>query len=268
MKNIAITLIILNISPSYSGSPKYNLAKCESLFKAEQWKEASECFLPAADAGDPKAQYFIGELYLNAQGTEEKDVYAEKMFRKSAEHNYPEGQMALGDLYSLGIVVKKDESVALKWYEKAARQGSEKGMIRLAERYMDGIGTKANEEESLRWYKLAAEKGSESATISLANYYYNKRNAKYFAEARKWLEAAAKASDRVSFIFLGQMIYNGEGGNKDKIEAYKWYALFNKFEKPDPAGRPEALAKELSKEEKKEAERRAEAWLKIHPLKT
>jgi TPR repeat protein len=271
MKNLSKKLILLSATivicalPGCAARPKANLDACDSLLAQELNKEAAECYMPAANAGDPKAQYHIGNLYLNASGGADKDIYVEKMFRKSAEQGYPEGQMGLGDLYALGIAVPKSEQEALKWYTKAGEQDLEAAQLRLGNWYNEGTGTQKNEETSLKWYKRAAEKGSAAAASHLSNYYYMEK--KDYKEGKKWIEKAAQASDRLALMWLGSMYRNGLGVQEDKVEAFKWYILFNKVGPPDPAGRPEAFVKELSAQQISEANDRANEWMKHHPLK-
>ncbi|MBT5112385.1 MAG: sel1 repeat family protein, partial [Rhodospirillales bacterium] len=78
----------------------------------------------AAEQGDPKAQYMLGNLYATGQGSVLRD-YAEaaSWYRKSAEQGSPEAQTRLGLMYLKGLGFQQDKLEGEKWLRKASAQG-------------------------------------------------------------------------------------------------------------------------------------------------
>ena len=86
--------------------------------KKEQNGQMPECF-PAAEQGDPEAQYQLGLLYLEGTG------------------------------------VKKNEKTAAEWFQKASDQGHNEAMRKLSWCYLYGRGTKRSLSEALRLSQIA-----------------------------------------------------------------------------------------------------------------
>ena len=81
---------------------------------------ALEKWLPDAQAGDPKAQVYVGEIYERGLGTEPDYARAAEWYRKAAEQGEPRAQASLSVLYEKGLGVPKDSAMALEWKRRAA----------------------------------------------------------------------------------------------------------------------------------------------------
>ena len=81
---------------------------------------ALEKWLPDAQAGDPKAQVYVGEIYQRGLGTEPDYARAAEWYRKAAEQGEPRAQASLSVLYEKGLGVPKDSAMALEWKRRAA----------------------------------------------------------------------------------------------------------------------------------------------------
>lgn len=77
--------------------------------------------------------------------------------RLMAEAGDPEAQWMLGNLYLKGIVLPKDEAQALSWYRRSAEQGFVNGQRSLAAAYYYGYGTAPDGAEMYFWIGLAAK---------------------------------------------------------------------------------------------------------------
>ena len=95
------------------------------------YKQMAERLLPAAERGNPKAQYNLGVLYHSGKG------------------------------------VAKDFQQAFKWYRKAAEQGHMKAQYYCALLLHNGRGTAKNDEEAVMWLHKSAEQGNEDAKKAL-----------------------------------------------------------------------------------------------------
>jgi hypothetical protein len=89
----------------------------------EQNKEkAFSWYSRAAEAGLVKAQRFVGESYLYADGVDENFELAYKWLNKAAEQQDALSEFALGNMYLEGSGRKQDISLAIAWFKRAALQ--------------------------------------------------------------------------------------------------------------------------------------------------
>ncbi len=89
-------------------------------FDRANYETALRVWLEAAEAGDPQAQYYVGEIHQRGLGTEPDYVKAAEWYRKAADQGNAQAQTSLGFLYEKGLGVSLDPRQALEWYRKAA----------------------------------------------------------------------------------------------------------------------------------------------------
>jgi hypothetical protein len=109
-----------------------------------------------AKAGDPEAQYYMGEIHEKGLGVEPDFGAAANWYLKAAEQGYKPAQMNLGYLYETGLGVDRDPDRALNWYREAAGlpedlivlEGSEYEELLLLEDELDAKNTEIERLES------------------------------------------------------------------------------------------------------------------------
>ena len=89
-------------------------------YDRSNYATALRVWLPQAQAGDPMAQTYVGEIYERGLGLEPDYGLAIQWYRKAAEQGYSRAQINLGSLYEQGLGVPKDPVTALNWYRKAS----------------------------------------------------------------------------------------------------------------------------------------------------
>jgi len=77
-------------------------------------------WLPKAQAGDPEAQTYTGEIYEKGLGVQPDYNTAADWYRKAAAQGNSRAQINLGNLYEKGWGVEKNLSTAMEWYRKAS----------------------------------------------------------------------------------------------------------------------------------------------------
>ena len=82
-------------------------------------------WLPAAQAGDPQAQTYLGEIYEKGLGVPPDYAAAAQWYGKAANKGFSRAQTNLGYLYEKGLGVRKDPVQAMNWYRKASGLGDE-----------------------------------------------------------------------------------------------------------------------------------------------
>ena len=76
-----------------------------------------------AGAGDPDAQYRLGNWYTYGQGVVQDEAEGVRWFRLAADQGHASAQGYLGVAYAYGRGVEQDDSEAARWYRLAADQG-------------------------------------------------------------------------------------------------------------------------------------------------
>lgn len=93
------------------------------------FSSAAKAWQPQAEAGDAKAQTYMGELFeKGVQGNPDYEMAAQ-WYQKAADQEYATALLNLGNLYERGLGVQKDVAKALDLYRRAS--GIEEGRIEL-----------------------------------------------------------------------------------------------------------------------------------------
>jgi len=136
-------------------------------------------FLNAADSGDARAQFFMGERYLLGKGVKVDKAEAVKWLRKAADQGdsaYPgptfprsssTAKIWLGDRYFYGDGVSMDKAEGARWYRKAADQGDDMAQHLLGACYANGDGVPMDKAEAMKWFQKAAVQGNVKAKAEL-----------------------------------------------------------------------------------------------------
>lgn len=144
------------------------------------------------DTGSTIASYYGVRFNLLKQANPDADWDSLKPEETITIPGHPGAQFNLGAMHDQGQGgLKKDPAKALAWYLKAAAQGMTTGEFMVGRFHQKGLGgSKRNPGKAVEWYERAARKGHAAALNN-----------------------------------LGWMRYQGEGVERNLVEAYKWYAL-------------------------------------------
>ena len=129
---------------------------------------ARNLFAEAAQAGDARAQYNLGRMWLDGEGGPRDYAQALIWSEKAADRGIPAAQYNLGRMYEDGLGVRRDAQRAAAWYEKAAARGFDSAQVRLGEMLASGRGLPADPKRAAELYSVAAEQGDGSARLNLA----------------------------------------------------------------------------------------------------
>lgn len=89
-------------------------------FDRADYATALKVWLPQAQAGDPAAQNYVGEIYEKGLGLLPDYAVAAHWYHQAADQGYARAQINIGHLYEKGLGVDRDMSLALNWYRKAS----------------------------------------------------------------------------------------------------------------------------------------------------
>lgn len=178
-------------------------------------------FLPAAEKGDPLAQYQMALSYRYGSSGVARDLpKAVHWMRAAADGGNVDAQFGLGDiLLQGGAGVAPDPEAALAWWRKAAERN---------------LGNQL-------WLAGFLEKGKPGVLPADP------------AAARElFLKAAAQS--RVARFRLGQMAEQGIAGPASPVQAVKWYRL------AESNGDVERLEKTMKRADVEQARSEAARW--------
>ena len=143
---------------------------------------------------------------------------------KQAGKEEAKAQFCIGECYLQGIGVKRDLKKAFQWFNKSAIQGQAEAQLALSSFYAKGISVKRDMKKSLEWTAKAAQQNNLEALLFMA--YFSAQQDKVKAEqyASKAIAYCTKADtqgyNKAYDIVLG--IYaKGIGVKKDMKKAFQ-----------------------------------------------
>ena len=78
---------------------------------------------PLAEQDNAKAQFRLGDMYLDGRGVERNDQEGVRLVRKAASMGDCDAQLRLGEMYFRGQSVPQNNFQAYVWYSAAVRSG-------------------------------------------------------------------------------------------------------------------------------------------------
>uniref|UniRef100_UPI0034DB59C1 tetratricopeptide repeat protein n=1 Tax=Burkholderia gladioli TaxID=28095 RepID=UPI0034DB59C1 len=113
--------------------------------------------LPAAEAGDAAAAYYVGLIYRSGYGVSADPAEAARWFTRAARQALPAAQFMLANAYRDGAGVPRDEARALALYRSAAEHELPEALQALAMAYRSGeLGVKRDEDAyHAQWLEAA-----------------------------------------------------------------------------------------------------------------
>lgn len=124
---------------------------------------------PAAEAGDPNAQYLLGYSYDTGLGTAVDKKIAAEWYAKAADQGDTRAQFRLAVMLHLGEGVSEDLSRAALLYRQAAKAGVLEAQYNLGQMMELGLGMEAAPWVAKELYETAAEAGLPAAMTALGN---------------------------------------------------------------------------------------------------
>jgi len=109
-----------------------------------------------AEAGDPIAQYKLGNAYMRGLEVTRDHKRAAEWFAKAAAQGEAKAQYKLGYLYFEGKGVTRDYDKAYKLLREAAQQDYSPAQFYLGRCYAEGLGTEQDNRKALYWFNQAA----------------------------------------------------------------------------------------------------------------
>lgn len=130
----------------------------EDLKKSYYW------YSRAADLGNDKAIYYVGNMSILGMGTTRNVPKGLRTLEKIAEQGHFPSIYNIGKTYKTGYKIAKNHEVAAKWFSIAAKEGHINSMYELGDSYDRGFGVERSAEEAYKWFESAALQGHLEST--------------------------------------------------------------------------------------------------------
>lgn len=221
----------------------------------KQYQKALPLIQKAADEGNVKAMYQMGELYsCNCDFYDpDKAVY---WYRKAADHGNTDAFVQMGKLYfskldddraaryfwegatagnataqqHLGMFCKNgwgvqspEPALAVEWFKKSAENGCALGMVSYAEMLFQGIGVERNDWEAVKWFEKASQLKVEHASVLLAYMKELGRGTPRDLQGAIAIYTQFARQHALAAYRLGRLYERGEGVSKDMDKALDLY---------------------------------------------
>jgi len=116
-----------------------------------------------AAGGNPRAQYWLADMYQNGLGVKSDISTAIAWLDKSAQQGFVPAERRLGELYLDGDETLQDFGRARLWLTRAARGGDGTAERELGQIYALGLGVPVDLEKAYGWYENAVVSGDGMA---------------------------------------------------------------------------------------------------------
>ena len=128
-----------------------------------QWDIALREFGAAAEAGDAKAQRYLGNMHRLGLGTPRNAEVAAYWYGQAAIRADARARYNLGVMYRDGVGVAQDDALANRWFHAAAANGLAQAQVNLGLRLVEGTGIESDPVRGYAWLHKAAESGNIEA---------------------------------------------------------------------------------------------------------
>lgn len=211
-----------DVDPKRFGQPLPDEAF--GAFQRGYYKTAYDLALPRADAGDAAAQTLVAEILSRGLGIRQDEKAAAGWYAKAAAQGVAEAEFQYALLLLDGGLVPKDPERGMALMKQAADGGSRLAQFNIAQSILDKDRGDAGMTRAAVYYEMAAKAGLADAQYALSQLYAGGEGGKTRddAEARRWLELAAKQAYDTAELDLAAWFIDGRGGPKDEKAGFLW----------------------------------------------
>ena len=116
---LRLILLLLLSTAAVPSARADAFAQGQRAYARQDYQLAAQIFLPLAEQWDPRAQTYIGVMYLRGKGVPQNFLVAAYWLHLAAGAGYPEAQYFLGLMYDKGQGVVQDFVLAHAWLNLA-----------------------------------------------------------------------------------------------------------------------------------------------------
>ena len=219
MRRLGLFLLTIGISlPALCG-----FVEGEQAFNQQHYSQAFSEFLPLANEGDFRSQYYVGYLYTYGYGVNQDTKEGLRYLQEAVDQNYDMAQAMMAYLYSEGQVVSKNKKKALELYKRASEQNNISANLNLGIMYYTGDGVTRDYKTALDYFKKVPVNEKPIVSRYLGSIYLNNASFRDYTQALYYYELSARQNDLSSYFNLGEIYRKGLGVSRDMTTAVNYY---------------------------------------------
>jgi len=150
MGTVALAALLALALPARGEEDAFD--KVIHVYGCADYPKAFGLVVPLAESGHALAQYQMGLMLEQGQGTPANLAEAYKWYKKAADQGIADAYFALGQIYHRGVVVPKDAIQAFAAFDVAARLGHA-----VSGDWRGMVSNTLNEEQLAKAQKMASE---------------------------------------------------------------------------------------------------------------
>lgn len=206
-----------------------------AAFQARNFHQAYLQLLPAGHAGDPRAQFMLGQLSDSGLGPVQRDASeATRWYLAAARQGYGPAQYAVARAYAEGSGVPVDGAQAVAWLTASATANFVPAILALADMYDRGAGVAQDAAAATGWIRRAAGLGSPRGTYILAERTLTGRGTPVnVADGWALMRRAADLGEPSAMLRLGQVNTGANSTAEQRISALTMLLLAIRFGSDD-----------------------------------
>lgn len=166
LRLLVLLLLLAGFAPSASADA---FAQGARAYARQNYIQSSLILLPLAEQGDPRAQTYLGVMYLRGQGVPQNFGAAAYWLHLGSEAGLPEAQYFLGLMYDKGQGVPQDFVLAHAWLNLAVAHAEPRVRGRWA-LIRDAVASKLSDAQLAEARRLAYE-WHPNPPASLAGFF-------------------------------------------------------------------------------------------------
>lgn len=181
-----------------------------------------QALLKKAAAGDPQAQFELGQAYVNGRGNKQDCGQGLAWLGKAAEQGLLPAITALAEVYYTNPCGQCNYEQARHWFEIAAGRDDRQAIGRLGYLLADRVGYQS----AMEWFLKGAALADGYCTHMCGYvYYYGKDLSVDLGKAHDYFSKGAELGYADSFRMLGIMLANGQGVEKNEAAAVTHFEI-------------------------------------------
>jgi len=143
-----------------------DVAEAFSAYIRGDYIVAFSAYQRAANRGNAGAQYNLGLMFLNGQGTNPDPRQAANWFQRAADQGSAAAQRKLGMMYRDGLGVRKSQTEAFSLFEAAAMKRDSEAQFFLGIAFRDGHGIVQDFVRAHMWLNISSASNNDARNLS------------------------------------------------------------------------------------------------------
>lgn len=213
----------------------------------------------AAAGGDSFAQFDVGVKYLRGDGVAQDYTNAREWFLKAAEQGHARAKYNLGSMSLQGIGSPVDPAAALEWYGSAFDDSDTHLLYEMAVLVTSQDEKLHAWPFAVKCFKAAADGGHAKSQVVLGKRLLSGEGIEPNLElGQHYIAEAAKQGEPTALWLMAKIYEEGFGREPDLVQATYLYYLAALEGHPEAEKEGRSLAEKLTPEQQEEAGARIE----------